>query len=263
MLSRTQLNDYIFCPHKFSRQVVNEKYKENSKDNNVKTSIYLHKNNLTSIASEEMKNNVKLSLSEYRSRFTNTFYDEKTATGVNSRSDKGEVYNLLDSEVLLSKLNNFYSHFANQAFIGYNIPIEISISGTNIVYKTFVDFGLINDKKELTFIDIVDMLNPVYIKDKVNYWAHYYISYSYLAASFNKTIKVILLDPDVVDSIEFTFNPGRFDDDYKQLCEMITPITNSYIIRNLNACSKCLIMDECFGKEKKKVNKDVTYGLTL
>lgn len=223
----------------------------------------MHRKNLYSIASEELKEKIKLSLSEYRSRYTNSFYNEKVNTGIYGRSNKGEVYNMIDSEVLLAKMNNFYSHFTNKAFIGYNIPIEISIVNTNIVYKTSVDFGLVDDKKELTFIDIVDMLTPVYIKDKITYWAHYYSVYSYLAASFNKKITVILLDPDVVDSIELTFYPERFDDDYKQLCEMITPISNSYIVRNLNACSKCLIMDECFGKEKKKINKDVTHGLSL
>lgn len=243
-LSKQMISDYIFCPHKFKYKASNYKYNKNS-DKVLKLLVTKHKENLTRIASIELKENIKLSLGEYRTRFTNEFFNNKI--GRNEGVNKLEFTDsFLDDELLTVKLNNFYNIFSKQAFIGYNIPVEIPISGTNIVYASKVDFGLVDDEKNLTFIDLVDMKDPVYIKDRVRFWSHYYTVYSYLAASFNATVKVVLKDPEVSDELEFIFPKERFDDDYKQLCELLAPIQNNYSIRNINACSKCEILNECF-----------------
>lgn len=236
IISRQQIDIWIECAYKFGKYVVNDTFKDMS---NPKPSIKKVKDFLLEIASYEMKENIKYTLSEYRTKFTNKYFSS------NSRISE------IDAIAEITKLNHFFQPFANNIFFGYNIPVDIAITGSNIVYREVIDFGLIDESKNLTFIEFVNMKDKIYIKDKLKHWAHYYTPYSFLASSFNKDIKVIFIDPDVHDMIEFKFNKGRFDDDYIQLCSLITPIKSSYLYRNLNSCMSCSELSNCFLKERK------------
>ena len=237
ILSKQNIDVWIQCPYKFGKYVINDTFKTIETN---KPSIVKIKNFLAELASHEMKENIKLSLVDYRTKFTNKFYANKTPSIA-----------ALDVEVEIIKLNKLFSVFANNVFIGYNIPVDISIPGTNIIYRDFIDFGLSDENKDLTFVEFVNMKEKIYIKDKLKHWAHYYTLYSFIASSFNKDIKVIFIDPDVVETIEFKFNPNRFEDDYAQLINLITPIKTSYLIRNLNSCQGCSDISECFIDKKE------------
>jgi len=225
IISKYHIDAFLECRFKFGKYVLNDKYTDISKP---KESIVRMKDHIKSIASYEMKENVKLDLAEYRTKYTNKYF-----------TNKKSIVSILDSEVLITKLNNLFANFSNEVFIGYNIPIDISIYNTNIIYRDIVDFGLIDDEKNLTFIEFEDFSNAIAIKDKIKYWAHYYTTYSFLSSSFNKDIKVKIIDPDVNDIIEMKFIPSRFEDDYQELCNLITPIKDAYLYKNLYNCKIC------------------------
>lgn len=237
-LSRKNIDVFLECPHKFGKYVINDTFKNYVY---TKDSIYKAKEFLTEIASYEMKENIKYDLIQYRTKYTNIHYSKK----VISISD-------LDTEAEITRLNNLFSLFSSNIFIGYNIPVDISIAGTNIIYRSIVDFGLSDEDKNLIFVDFVDMSEKIYIKDKIKHWAHYYTPYSFLASSFGKDVKVILIDPDISDRIELKFTPQRFDDDYEQLCKLLAPIKTSYLFKNLNACYGCSDISQCFINKKEK-----------
>ena len=231
VVTKENINNFIKCPFLFGKNVLSDKYKIITE----KESIERFKKHVVELASYEMKENVKLDLAEYRSSFTNKYFTSKKSLDA-----------FLDPSVLIPMLNTLFSVFANKVFIGYNLPIDINIAGTNMVYRDIIDFGLIDEEENITFVEIVDLtsISPSF-EEKVKNWVHYFIPYSFLASSFNKTINVVFIDPDIRETVEFVVHPEKFDLDYIQLCEFIKTMKTHYIYKNLYMCSNCEQLGNC------------------
>lgn len=226
------VTDYIKCPYLYGRNMMSSsKPVSKSQADHMK-----FKTHLTEIASYEMKNDCKLSLHEYRVRYTNKFYsDPKQVIGM----DEGNM------NFLIAKLNNIFSVFADSAFFGYNIPIEIAIPGSTVTFKDTVDFGLIDDQKNVTFVNIESLDDEEQYKQMLKHWVHYYITYSYLAHSFGRKINIIVLDPIRHSRIDMAFLPERFDMDLARLTEIVKPMSSGLIYKNLFMCNNCNLVGEC------------------
>lgn len=224
------VTDFIKCPYLFAKNVLSS-----TKPQPKNTDYKKFRDHLMEISAYEMKNNLKLDLHEYRIRYTNKFY-----------TNAEQVFTGLAGDSLIAKLNNLFAIFADNAFFGYNIPVEIAVPNTAVIYKDSVDFGLIDDEKNITFVDIVNLASSeIPYKDMIRNWVHYYITYSYLANSFDQKIHVILLDPVAFDRIDVAFLPDRYNMDLDRLGEIIKPIEAGLLYRNLFACPGCNLVGDC------------------
>lgn len=230
ILYKQFIDDYLFCPILFSRNTLNDRYSINKLQNE-----YLKfKDHVAEIASYELKNCEKLNLHEYRIRYTNKHYV----------SSKKITKNIDDN--IINKLNRLFSYFSDNLFIGYNIPVEIPISGTPVIFREFYDFGLINmDQTELLFVKIEDLSNEYDIKKRIINWPHWYTPNSFLAKTFEKKVIVLYLDPVLDKQIEVTYLPEMFDINIKQLKDIVTPISNGIFWKSLNSCNNCNLVGEC------------------
>lgn len=223
-LSKRSVDDSIKCNFLFGKNTVSNRYNlSHLPDDYVKI-----RKHISEIASYEMKENVKLELAEYRVRFTNKYFTSKK--------------NILSIDSIVPKLNGIFEPFSLNTFIGYAIPVDIPIEGTNIIYRNIVDFGLISPDGDIIFIEIEEIKDLNYYKKMLKSWAHYYTIYSYLANEFEKKINLIVLDPITYQRVEMSFLPERYEEDYKVLVNTIKPLQNPSLIKNYNACSGCVYL---------------------
>jgi hypothetical protein len=227
IITRQYVDDYIKCPFLFGKKTVSNKYQQSHLPED-----YLKiRRHISEIASYEMKNLCKLELSEYRIRFTNKYYTSKK--------------DLMNMDSITTRLNGIFEPFSSNAFIGYAIPVEIPIEGTNIIYRNIIDYGLISDTNEITFVEIEQIEDITYYKKILKNWAHYYAVYSYLANEFGKKINLIVLDPITYQRIDAVFLPERYSEDYKVLVNTIKPLQNPSFVKNYHSCSGCILFGEC------------------
>lgn len=228
ILNRQHITDYIKCPYLFGKSVLSNKTKTARLP--VKYSEF--RDFIISIAANEMKDMEKLSLAEYRIKYTNKFY-----------TTAKQVLNI--DGALIQKLNSQLSLFADNVFIGYNIPIDIPIPKTSVIFRDSVSFGMTNENKDLIFIEIDDLSDVTRYSQIMRNWVQYYIVYSYLAYTFDKKVEVIVYDPILDIKINLVYLPSRFEDDVLKLAEMIKPIYNGNMYKNLFACESCSLIGEC------------------
>jgi len=224
---RQHINDYMTCPYLFAKNILANKYGVNKKDGSYKK----FKDYITDIASYEMKNNTKLTLSEYRIGYTNKFYTTKK--------------DVIDIEFngLISKLNNIFSIFSENIFIGYNFPLEIVIPGTSHIYKDTISYVMNSiDSDKIVAIEIEDLSNINLYKRKLKNWPQYFLPYSYLAYKLNKKVELVILDPILNEKIEIIFLKDRFKEDILVMNEIIIPIDKNILYRNLAFCEHCNLL---------------------
>lgn len=229
IIYKEQIDNYIKCPYMYAINVLKSKQSViKIKGNNA------IKKHLIEIASFEMQNNVKLSLSEYRIKFTNK-YCKKTES-------------LFDTETeatLVKSLNTVFDIFASNAFCGYNVPVEIPIAKTSSCYRNLIDFVLTDDNGNISIVEIVSLNDDDMFLQKLRNWPHYYISYSYIARQFDKNVTVYFIDPVTLKKIKIIYNGDRFEKDFDQLKSVIYPIDNGSMYYNLYNCNTCNLTEEC------------------
>lgn len=226
IITREMVSNYIKCPFLFGKKAMSNKYQQS----HLPEEYLKIRRHISEIASYEMKNGCKLELSEYRIRYTNKYYTSKK--------------DILNMDSITTKLNGIFEPFASNAFIGYTIPVEIPIEGSNIIYRNIVDYGLINDVGEITFVEIEKIEDLGFYKKILKNWAHYYAIYSYLANEFNKKVNLIVLDPIQYQRIDMVFLPERFGEDFKVLVNTVKPLQNPSFVKNYNSCFNCVLMGE-------------------
>jgi hypothetical protein len=226
---KNHIDDYIKCPFLFGKKILK------NKQNTIKvTDLNLAlKKFLIEIAAYEMQNDCKLGLVEYRTKFTNKYYGKKA--------------NIDLIESVVPKLNRIFSTFANCTFIGYNVPVDIGLPGTSVIFRDIVDFLLVsNDDEEKMFaVEIEDLSDFDFSKKKLENWPHQYISYSFLSSKFGKDINVELVDPDEFTIIEAAYNSDAFIGHLEQLSNIASCISSDFLYKNLNYCEFCELKDEC------------------
>lgn len=220
---KQHINNYIECPYLFAKNILANRY-----NNSISTGPQLKfRTFITEIVSYEMKNNCKMELSEYRVAYTNKFY---TKTNLGKAALSG----------IIPKLNNIFSVFADNIFLGYNVPVEIVIPGTSSVYKDSVSFIMSDlENSKIIIIELEDLTNIEKHKSRLKDWAHYYTVYSYLAYSFNKKVDLLILDPISGDKIEQSFLPDRYQEDLAVLKNVVIPLENNVLYKNFYNCDRC------------------------
>jgi hypothetical protein len=226
-INREMVSNYIKCPFLFGKNTVSNKYHQS----HLNESYLRVRKHISEIASYEMKNNCKLDLSEYRIRFTNKYYTSKK--------------DVLRMDSITTQLNGVFEPFANNAFIGYTIPVEIPIDGTNIIYRNIVDYGLVSDNGDITFVEIEQIEDIQQYKKLLRNWAHYYSIYSYLASEFKKSVNLIVLDPIAYQRIDMKFLPERWQYDKEVLINTIKPLHSPSFVKNYFSCPGCVFFGEC------------------
>jgi hypothetical protein len=204
-----------------------------SKQNTIKLtdmSKYLKKH-IIELACLEMQDGSKHSLIEYRTKFTNKHY---------SRPSQGLLV-----EKIVPKLNSIFSVFANNTFLGYNVPVDIGAPGTSVVYRDIVDFLLTNEEEEIIVCEIDDLSDFEGFQRKLKYWPQYYIPYSYLANKFNKKVSVSIIDPVNFTTLEAKYLPDRFIGDLHQISDLAKSMSTGTLIRTFNDCSECDKKEHC------------------
>lgn len=231
ILYKNHVSDYLRCPYLFGRNVTS------TRQSSIKI-IEHHANikrHIAEIACYELKNEDKLPLAEYRTRYTN--------------KHKHKGYGLKDAEKLTKDLNKLFEIFANSAFIGYNVPIDIPISGTSLIYRDIVDFLVTDTEGNITAIEIDDLSNIDMYKRYLAEYPHYYSVYSFLASSFDQEISVAILDPNDITRLDTTFSTDRIDNDLIALGEVLKPMQSCVLLKNYYACKGCEYIIDCCGKE--------------
>ena len=180
---------------------------------------------LSELASFELKNNTKLSLSEYRIKFTNKFYTKGTE--------------VLDAKGIIANLNKVFDIFADNVFMGYNVPIDIPIQGTSLIFRDTIDFLLTDEESNIFAVELVDLTEAKLLKQRLLHWAHYHTQYSFLAASFDKDIDVILIDPVTATKLALVYKPEKFDQDLKDFKLLAQPMQHNNLVKNLHMCPMC------------------------
>jgi hypothetical protein len=224
---KSHVNDYIKCPFLFGKNILS------SRQGTIKIpDMHMNiKKHIAEIAAYEMKNDDKVPLAEYRTRYTNKYYTKPS-----------QVLEVTD---IVPKLNQIFEIFANNAFLGYNVPIEIPIPGTATVYRDIVDFILTDEEENIFIVEIDDLTNIDHYKNMISFWPQYYTPYSYLANAFEKPVEVILIDPN--DYMKFTTqsNPERHAGDVDALCSILKSVSSEVLVKNLYACKGCKFEDTC------------------
>lgn len=232
VLNKEHITDYMRCPYLFGRLVVSNKYGVLSK---LHPDAVKFRNHVSEVASYEMKNGCKLDLAEYRVRYTNKYH-----TTINKVIGNPEAF-----DPLIPRLNNLLSVFSDAPFLSYNMPIDIPVPGTSVIYRDVIDFIMIDENKDVTIVEIDDLSDIELYKRMMKHWVHYAIPYSYLSNSFEKKINVVILDPVENSRLDIAFIPERWNDDLRQLTEVVKPIYANNIYKNLFACSSCELVGEC------------------
>lgn len=230
IIQKSNIDDYILCPALYACNVIKSR-QSTIKIKNIKKSIKKH---LIEIASYEMQNDEKLTAHEYRTRFTDKYYRRSLQ--------------ILKVDSLIKELNTVFDIFAKNVFVGYNLPVEIPLVGTSSEYRYIVDFVLTDEDNNITIVELESLDDIGAYKRRLKNWAHYYAPYTFLAEQFDKKVTLIIIDPDNLTRITAEYSPGRFPDDYKHLCAMLSPIEAGVVYHNLFACEYCEIQKECTKK---------------
>jgi hypothetical protein len=229
ILKKNQINDLILCQNLFGKNTLSNKY-SNTPDNN---KIAKFKTVIEQIAKDELKDMMKFKPSEYRVKYTNAYCTKK------------EDYSFLAEESITLKLNNILSIFADNVFIGYNVPIEIPVAGSDIIYRAMIDFLLVDHNGDVIAIEIDDLTDIEFFKQKMKYWPQYYAPYSFLTDVFKKDIFLTFIDPINFTKLEYQFTGSSLVDDLKDLKSTVSGVSNSFYIKNLSYCTRCNYMGQC------------------
>lgn len=223
---KQHIDEYLKCPFMFGKNIVS------SKQNTIKLAdMNLNiKKHLIEMASDEMQNGTKYSLQDYRIKYTNRYYSRPSQ--------------VLEAEAIVPKLNTVFESFASNQFRAYNLPIDIPVPGTPVIFRDIIDFLLVDEDGNLKIIEIVDLSNMDEVKKKLKWLPHYHIPYSFLADQFSKDIEVILFDPSELSTITNSYAPERYEDDLMALKSVTCSMASKFLVKNLNYCENCDI-EEC------------------
>ena len=251
ILFKNHIDNYIKCNYLFALDVIDGK-KTNIDDLNMSVNKFLKyktsliaadnkdlsknilwfKEHVSKIALEEMKDGLKRDQGLYRVKFT-----ERLQTSLLKVEPDGVL--------LINKINTFLSPLVHNIFIGYNVPIEIPIRGTNIIFKDIIDFVMVDpDTQDLIIVEIDDIQKNM-IDYRIKSWYHYKVPYSFLGDSMEKNVRVFILDPNTLNTLEYYFHKSAFEEQYRPFIDMVTPIKTSNLTKNLFACSTCKKQDLC------------------
>lgn len=259
---KSYLDNYIKCPHYFALCLLNKSVDKSVTDQSVadilkkatksktykvlnkshiKRDIHWIKDSISKIALQEMTSGEKCGIHEYRIMYTNKYFKNILATHKDAKSAE-----------LIERLNDAFSIFASNVFLGYDVPIEIPILKTNIVYRDVIDFILcdVNDQEKITIVEFDDLSSKVQIR-KYREWAHYKIQYYFIADSLKSNVNVIIMDPiNTNNRLEFTYKPRRFNEVHDACSKIVLDVANPVIFKNLNSCSTCEYLEMCFSEEE-------------
>lgn len=256
-ISKKNIDDFIRCQYFFSLEVLNKGNisTENIKDKKIASALNASSKRVTSDVDSNFKNGInwlrdyiskialkelkgygdiqKTPLHEYRLSYTNKF-SKRLMKHVDTDT------NLIDN------LNNIFSIFSNNTFLAYNVPVELPVVKTNIIYRDVIDFVLTDDDGNVSIVEFDDLSNT---KRRLRYkeWPHYKIPYSFISHSMDKDITVNIIDPiNMICDFKFLSKKQTFDNEYKSLVDLVSPMKNaSMVVRNLYACSGCKYADFC------------------
>lgn len=252
-----QIDDYIKCPYLFAFNVLSKdseditsirlmntlnKVSQSKTSKNMNSQIkdkdiVWLKNSISKMAIQEMETGTKNSLYDYRNMLSNKFHKNI----INSFEE--------ESAQLLDRLNNLMSIFSVNVFMGYNVPVEIPIAKTNIIFRDLVDFILVDpfDDDNITIVEIADLSDPIMSK-KYTEWIHYKMQYSFIAESLNKDIKLLVLDPIYSgNTIEFIYPKDKFKEYHDNANSFFPKILNPVLYKNLYECTNCELNSTCHG----------------
>jgi len=225
---KNHIDNFIKCPFYFGKVVLS------GKQNTIRLSdmsVNLKKY-IIEIACSEMKDGSKMSLSDYRVGYTNRFFSKPSQ--------------ITRAEKIIPTLNKLFEVFADNKFLAYNLPVDIPIAGTSVIYRDIIDFVLINeDSSKITVVEFEELDNLQDFKNKITYWPHHYIPYTYLANQFKKQIDLEIIDPNEFSIFRGKYQPERYENDIKNFHEIAKSMSSEFLFRNLNACSDCLFKEEC------------------
>jgi hypothetical protein len=260
---KSYIDDYIKCPYYFGLKLLNktndedistaelsDTFKKFTKSrtykvitkSNIKKNILWLKDIISKIAIVEMETGNKFGVAEYRIQYTNKFFKNILST-----------HTSIESTDLISRLNDLFSIFSNNVFLGYNVPIEIPITGTSVIYRNVIDFMMcdVDDAEKITIVEIDDLSTDLQMR-KYQEWPHYKLPYHFLAESMKCDIKVIIIDPiNTANRIELLYKSKQFNE-VNELCgKIIVDVINPVLYKNLHSCSFCDCDGLCFPKKDK------------
>lgn len=258
---KSYIDNYIKCPHYFALTLLDKdkndptlvteyiadvlkkatrskSYKVTGKSN-IKRDIEWLKDSISKIASNEMVTGVKAPISEYRIQYTNKYFKNILTS-----------YSTVEGENIINRLNNVFAIFSSSIFLGFNVPIEIPLLKTNLIYRDMFDFLLcdINDPEKITIVEIDDLSNPLQAR-KYREWSHYKIPYLFLADSLQSNINVIIIDPiNTSNRVELSYMPRKFNDIHESCSKIALDVINPVLYKNLHSCDECIYTSVCLNE---------------
>lgn len=230
IIDRPFVTDFIQCPQKFGRNILQGRQSTiRVEDMNLQL-----KKHLVEIAAFEMQNDHKFTLAEYRVKFTNKFYTKATQ--------------VLSDNSIVNRLNNLLDTFANNKFIGYNVPVEIPIEGTSIMYRSIVDFILKDEDDNITIVEIQDLSDYYGTLQRYKYWPHYAAVYGYIADRLDCNVTLQLIDPVNFLRVDLEYTSLGLMLDLKKLFDLVKPMGSDTLWKNLFACKGCDYIKDCFAE---------------
>lgn len=221
------ISDFIKCPFLFGKNIIASK-QNTIKLNDMSLNIKKH---IIELACYEMQNSHKYSLVEYRTQFTNKYY---------SRPSQAIL-----AEKIVPKLNQVFDVFASNKFIGYNVPVDIALPGTSVIFRDILDFMMTDEDGNIVIAEIENLENFDEVKTKLKHWPHYFTPYSFIADQLGKKVTVKLIDPVNFCVIDASYLPDRFEGDLAQLRDIGRALSAPSLVRNLYACDDCEKKDNC------------------
>lgn len=261
-LYKIHIDNYIKCPFYFANKVLSRVPPEkvsnqllvssldksslsvSSKSvdkNEFDKDVLWVKDSIIEIASKEMKTGEKVPLHYYRMGYTNRFYSKNK----HARPVDG------DPVLLVNKINNMFSPFATNIFLAFNLPIEIPVINSNVIFRDTVDFLMKDKLGNLTAIEFDSFED----EDSINFnkyyeWVHHRLPYAFLAHSLKQKVAVNIIDPFNFDmKAELSFLPGMFDSLYNDFSRITSTMINkqfdTIIYKNLYHCFECELEVQC------------------
>lgn len=246
------IDDYIKCPHSFALNVLKDSpnkprvlsnvFDKLNKSRNISKASLANtparktiadvRNHIAEIASYELKNDDKLSLADYRVKYTNKYFSKPS--------------DVLGTSEIITKLNSVFEVFAVNAFLAYNVPVDIPIQGSSIMYRDIVDFILTDDESNIIIVEFDDLSNFDLYKNKLSSWPHYVAPYAWLASQFEKTINVVVVDPNDFTKINTRVHEKYFEDYCsEELNALMRPMGSMTLTKNYYACGACEYTNLC------------------
>jgi len=232
IVDKAFVTDFIECPQKFGRNILQGRQSTiRIEDMNLQL-----KKHLVEIAAYEMQNDHKYSLAEYRVKFTNKFYSKATQ--------------VLSDQSIVARLNTLLETFASHKFIGYNVPIEIPIIGTAIMYRNIVDFILKDEDENIVVVEIQNLLDYHSTLQRYKHWPHYSSVYGYIADRLDCSVTLQLIDPVNFLRVDLEYNSMGLVLDLKKLFDLVRPMGSDTLWKNLYACNGCNYLKDCFSEDE-------------